>query len=110
MVSTCICYDFLNDYVYVHRIIFLFCSPPELIVRWAQDSYEFLESELITVELVTESDFEVPQVSIQGGPRRIPDSDHTSRPSLVLLGPHNFSGNGESKLNGAALVCSFFET
>ena len=82
-------------------------------MRWASDFYEFTESELaIIVELVMESDFEVPQlqVSIQGGPRRIPDRDLTSRPSLVLFGPHILSGNGESKLNGAALVHGFFET
>ena len=86
-------YDFLNDYVYVHIIIFLFCSPPELIVRWAQDSYEFLERELATVELVTESDFEVAQVAIKGGPRRIPDSDPTTRPTLEVLGPDRIQGN-----------------
>ncbi len=54
-----------------------------LIVRWAQDVYEFTESQLATVELVTDSTFEVAQVSIQGFSRQIPDGDPNRLPSLV---------------------------
>ena len=58
-----------------------------LIVRWAQDVYEFTESQLATVELVTDSTFEVDQVSIQGFPRQIPDDNPNRLPSLVVPGP-----------------------
>ena len=57
-----------------------------LIVRWAQDVYEFTESQLATVELVTDSTFEVAQVSIQGFPRQIFSSINRLR-SLVVPGP-----------------------
>ena len=58
-----------------------------LIVRWAQDLYEFTESQLATVELVTNSTFEVAQVSVQGFPRQIPDDNANRIPSLVVPGP-----------------------
>ena len=49
-----------------------------------------------TVELVTDSTFEVDQVSIQGFPRQIPDDNPNRFPSLVVPGPV-FSGTGEVK-------------
>ena len=58
-----------------------------LIVHWAQDVYEFTESQLATVELVTNSTFEVAQVSIQGFPRQIPDDNPNRLASLVVPGP-----------------------
>ena len=58
-----------------------------LIVRWAQDLYEFTESQLATVELATNSTFEVDQVSIQGFPRQSPDDNSNRIPSLVVPGP-----------------------
>ena len=58
-----------------------------LIVRWAEDTYEFTEGQLATVELVTDSTFEVAQVSIQGFPRQIPDGDPNCIDSLVVPGP-----------------------
>ena len=58
-----------------------------LIVRWAQDAYEFTESQLATVELVTNSTFEEAQVSIQGFSRQIPDDNPNRIPSLVVPGP-----------------------
>ena len=66
--------------------------PSELIVRWAQDVYEFTESQVATVELVTNSKFEVSQVSIQGFPRQIPNGHPNRFPSLVVPGPA-FGGN-----------------
>ena len=62
-------------------------------MRWAQDVYEFQESELATVELVTDSDFEKAQIAIKGGPRRIPDSDPITRSSREVLGPDRVQGN-----------------
>ena len=60
----------------------------ELLVRWASDVYEFTESQVAaTVELVTDSKFEMAQVSIQGFPRQIPDGDPNRFPSLVVPGP-----------------------
>ena len=64
-----------------------------LIVRWAQDVYEFTESQLATVQLVTNSTFEVDQVRIQGFPRQIPDDNPNRLPSLVVPGPA-FVGKG----------------
>ena len=58
-----------------------------LIVRWAQDVYEFTESQLATVELATDSKFEVDQFRIQGFPRQIPDDHPNHLPSLVVPGP-----------------------
>ena len=49
-----------------------------------------------TVELVTNSTFEVDRVSIQGFPRQIPDGDPNRFPSLVVPGPC-FPGTGEVK-------------
>ena len=69
----------------------------ELLVRWARDVYEFSESQITgTVELVTDSTFELTQVSIQGCPRQIPDEDPNRFPSLVVPGPY-FPGTGEVK-------------
>ena len=76
----------------------------ELIVHWAKDFYEFQECELATVELVTESKIEAAQVAIQGHPRRIPDSDPSTLPSLEVCGPQIFPGNGESKLQNTLPV------
>ena len=62
--------------------------PKELIVRWAQDVYIFSENQITgTVELVTDSTFEVARVSIQGFPRQIPDGDPNRIDSLVVPGP-----------------------
>ena len=59
-----------------------------MIVRWAQDVYMFSESQIAgTVELVTDSTFEVEQVSIQGFPKQIPDGDPNRFPTLVVPGP-----------------------
>ena len=59
----------------------------ELIVRWATDVYEFTESQIATVELVTDSKFEASRVSIQGFPKQIPDGHPKRFPSLVVPGP-----------------------
>ena len=66
--------------------------PSELIVRWAQDVYEFTESQTATVELVTDSNFEASQINIHGFPRQIPDGHPNRFPSLVVPGPV-FGGN-----------------
>ena len=58
-----------------------------LVFRWAQDYYEFAESQLATVELVTDSMFEVAHLTIQGFPRQIHDGHPNHFPSLVLPGP-----------------------
>ena len=72
------------------NIYFLF--PKELLVHWARDVYEFNESQMTaTVELVTNSTFEVGQVSILGFPRQIPDGDPNRFPALFVPGP-SFSG------------------
>ena len=91
----CVLYDFLNDYACNSSCSYC-CFPSVLIVRWAQDFYEFQESSSATVELVTDSDFEAAQVVIQGRPSRIPDSDPSTLPSLEVPGPDIFPGNGES--------------
>ena len=70
-----------------HELILLFLLYLALIVSWAQDVYVFNESQLATVELVTNSTFEVDQVSIQGFPRQIPDDNPNRLPSLVVPGP-----------------------
>ena len=67
----------------------------ELIVRWATDVYEFTESQIATVELVTDSKFEASRVSIQGFPKWIPDGHPNRFPSLVVPGPA-FSGKRDS--------------
>ena len=62
--------------------------PKELLVRWARDVYVLDESQITgTVELVTDSTFEVGQVIIQGFPRQIPDGDPNRIDSLVVPGP-----------------------
>ena len=74
--------------------------PKELIVHWASDVYVFDEGQITaTVELVTDSTFEVDQVSIQGFPRQIPDGNPNRIDSLVVLGPA-----GEIKLSS---LCTF---
>ena len=76
----------------MHIILF----PKELLVRWATDVYEFAESQVTaTVELVTDSRFEVGQVRIQGFPRQIPDGDSNRFPSLVVPGP-SLPGAGQT--------------
>ena len=69
------------------------CFHSELLIRWARDFYEFSENELARVELFTDSDFEVASVAISGRPRRIPDSDPSTLPSLEVLGPDLIPGN-----------------
>ena len=57
----------------------------------------FDESQITaTVELVTDSTFEVAQVRIQGFPRQIPDGDPNRFLSFVVPGPY-FPGTGEVK-------------
>ena len=57
----------------------------------------FDESQITgTVELVTDSTFDVAQIRIQGFPRQIPNGDPNRFPSLVLLGPA-LPGTGEVK-------------
>ena len=86
------CHDFLSNHVCM-GCQFYCCFPSELIVRWAQDFYDFQECEKATVELVTDSDFEAAQVAISGRPRRIPDSDPSTLPSLEVPGPDIIPGN-----------------
>lgn len=64
------------------------------MVRWAKDVYEFTENEVAAVQLVTDSIFEVSQISIQGFPRQIPVGHPNRIPSLVVPGPA-FSGKGD---------------
>ena len=57
-------------------------------MRWGKDFYEFTEGDLVTeVELVTDSNFEVEQISIQGFPRQIPERHSNHISSLVVPGP-----------------------
>ena len=66
-----------------------------MVVRWATDVYIFDENQVVaTVELVTDSIFEVANVSIQGFPRQIPDGNPNRIDSLVVPGPA-----GEVKLS-----------
>ena len=59
-----------------------------MVVRWATDVYVFDEGQVTgTVELVTDSTFEVAQVSIQVFPRQIPDGSPNCIDSLVVPGP-----------------------
>ena len=82
------------------------CFPKELLVRWASDVYEFNESQITaTVELVTESTFEVDQVIIQGFPRQIPDDNPNRIDSLVVPGPF-FPGEYVNEVKQLTL-CSF---
>ena len=62
-------------------------------MRWARDFYVCQEVQATTVELVTDSDFEVASVAISGRPRRIPDSDPSTLPSIEVLGPVIIPGN-----------------
>ena len=67
---------------------FIILFPKELIVHWAQDVYAFDESQITaTVELVTDSTFEVAEVSIQGFPRQIPNGDTNRIDSFFVPGP-----------------------
>ena len=61
-------------------------------MRWAQDFYVCQEVQVTAVELVTDSDFEVASVVISGHPRRIPDSDPSTLPSIEVLGPDLIPG------------------
>ena len=84
------------------NIYFLF--PKELLVHWARDVFEFNESQMTaTVELVTNSTFEVGRVSIQGFPRQIPDGDPNRLLSLVVPGPP-FPGVGEVKQRSLCIL------
>ena len=56
----------------------------------------FTESQIATVELVTDSNFQASRVSIEGFPRQIPDGHPNRFPSLVVPGPV-FSGKGDFK-------------
>jgi len=68
-----------------------------LKVRWATDVYVFAENQVAaTVELVTDSTFEVSQVSIQGFPRQILYGNPNHFPGLVVPGP-SFPGTGVVK-------------
>ena len=64
------------------------------MVRWSTDVYEFTENEVAAVQLVTDSIFEVSQISIQGVPWQIPVGHPNRIPSLVVSGPA-FSGKGD---------------
>ena len=69
-------------------LTFIILFPEELIVNWAENVYIFDEGQTAgTVELVTDSTFEVDRVSIQGFPRQIPDGDPNRIDSLVVPGP-----------------------
>ena len=94
MVSSCLCY--INVTITYYKIqcenivncIYCFLLYLALIVRWAHNLYEFTESsQVTTVELVTDSAFEVAQFSIQGFPTQIPDNNPNRIPSLVVPGP-----------------------
>ena len=88
----------------INNINFTYSFPKELIVYWARDVYVFEESQLTgTVELVTDSSFEVAQVSIQGFPRQIPDGNPNRFSNLVVPGPV-FPGTSELK---QPLLCTF---
>ena len=57
-------------------------------MHWARDFYEYTEDDLLTeVELVTDSDIEVDQVSISGLPRQIPYGHSTHILPLSAPGP-----------------------
>ena len=84
----------INDFFLLFSLFAI--VPSELIVRWATAVYEFTESQIATVELVTDSMFEEPRVSIQGFPRQIPDGHRKHFPSLVVPGPA-FSGKRDFK-------------
>ena len=75
------------------------------MVHWATEFYKFRENELAIVELVVQSNFEVPQITIRGIPRHIPNNDPTHYHSLEVLGPQNLPGNGAKD---AALWGIFF--
>lgn len=65
----------------------------ELIVHWAKDFYVFSEGDAkARIGLVVDSEFEVDQVSILGGPRQIPDEHPNRIPSLVVPGPASITG------------------
>ena len=59
-------------------------SPSALIVSWARNFYEFSESELATVELITTSKFEAAQINILARPVQIPDGHPNHYPPLML--------------------------
>ena len=63
-----------------------------LIVRWAKDFYEFAESTVARVELVTDSKIEVDDISILGFPLRIIDGSPYRISSLAVRGPFSLPG------------------
>ena len=76
-----------------------------MIVRWATDVYVFNENQITaTVELVTDSTFEVAQFSIQGFPRQIPDGNPNRIDSLVVPGP---AFPGTYLIEVKQLLCTF---
>ena len=56
-------------------------------MSWATNFYEFSESELATVELITTSKFEAAQINILARPVQIPDGHPNHYPPLVLPQP-----------------------
>ena len=67
---------------------FSYSYPVALIFHWAKKIYEFAESEVATVELVTDSnieDYSWPTVSIRG--LQITNGHPNHFPSLVVPGP-----------------------
>ena len=80
--------------------------PKELLIRWATDVYVFDEGQIAgTVQLVTDSIFEMVNVSIQGFPRQIPDGDPNRIDSLVVPGP-SFPGTHVNEVKQPSL-CTF---
>ena len=72
----------------LYKITFITLFSKELLVHWATETYVFDESQIAgTVELVTDSTFEVAQVRIQGFTCQIPDGDTNRIDSLVMPGP-----------------------
>ena len=66
---------------------FSYSFPLALIFHWATEVYEFAESEVATVELVTDSKVEDYWPSIQGFPKQITNGHPNHFPSLVVPGP-----------------------
>ena len=100
-----------NVYVYCTHCMsslslpFISLFPKELIVHWATDVYVIDENQITaTVELVTDSTFEVAQVIIQGFPRQIPDGDPNRIDSLVVPGP---AFPGTYLIEVKQLLCTF---
>ena len=72
----------------LYKITFITLFSKELLVHWATEIYVFDENQVTaTVELVTDSTFEMAQISIQGVSRQIPDENPNRIDSLVVPGP-----------------------